>query len=147
MHKVGENETNDEYSYEDNSDSEQNDDEITTRMPHNPPYSNGQYGNPGKFNPYTNLNGNGNGNAYNGGYDNNPYNNWNVSNSFGGMGIQRDYNTQFQNQYPRYPGYSNSFNGNKTGARKNQTEEDRACLVHCFFHELKMVIIMLACEW
>lgn len=141
MHKVGENETNNEYSYEDNSDSEeQNDDEITTRFSQNPSASNG-YGSSAKFNPYSNLNGN----AYNGGgYDNTNNNqnnnNWNASNGFGGggggMGSQRDYNTQFQYQYP---GYSNSFNSNKTSAKKNQTEEDRACLVHCFFHELKMV--------
>lgn len=131
MHKVGENETNDEYSYEDNSDFEQNNDEITPQIPHNPSYSNG-YSNVGRFNPYSNLNGN----AYNGAYDNR-YNNWNASNSFGGMGI---HNTQFQYQNQN-PGYSNSFNSNKTNTKKNQTEEDRACLVHCFFRELKMVII------
>lgn len=132
MHKVGENETNDEYSYEDNSNSEQYIDEMTTRIPNNPSYSNG-YSNSGKFNPYANSNGNTN----NGAYDN-PYNNWNASTSLGGMGIQRDYSIQFQNQYPSY---SNSFNSNRTSANQNRTEQDRACLVHCFFHELKMVTI------
>lgn len=133
MHKVGENETNDEYSYEDSSSSEQNNDEITTRISNNNPSYSNSYGNSGKFNPYSNLNGN----AYNGANDN-TYNNWNASTSLGGMGIQRDYSTQFQNQYP---GYSNSFNGNRTSASQNRTEQDRACLVHCFFHELKMVTI------
>lgn len=128
MHRVGENETNDDYSYEDNSDSNQNNDEISTRIPH----VNG-YGNSGSYNPYSNLNGN----TYNGGYDN-AYNNWNASSGRGGMGIQRNHNIHFQNQYP---GYSNNFNSNKTSASQNQTEQDRACLVHCFFHELKLVTI------
>lgn len=131
MHKVGENDTYDDYSYENNSNSEQNDDENTTRIPNYPSISNG-HGNSGNFNPYSNLNGN----MQNGGYIN--YNNWNASNNLAGMGIQRDYSTQF---HKRYPGYSNSFDSNRTNANNNQTEKDRACLVHCFFHELKMVII------
>lgn len=128
MHKVGEN----DYSYENNSDSEQNDDETATRISDNPSYSNDQ-SHSEKFNPHSNLNGN----LYNGNYNN--YNNWNASNNLGGMGTQRDYSTQFRNQYP---GYTNSFeSSNRTKGNKNQTEQDRACLVHCFFHELKMVII------
>lgn len=136
MHKVGENETNDEYSYEDNSDSDR--DEVTTRTQHNPSYPNGN-GNSGRFNPYPNSNRNGN--AYNGGYDN-MYHSWNASTNMGGMGNQRDFNNQFQYQYQNQnPGYGNSFNSNKTSGKNNQTEQDRACLVLCFFHELKMVNI------
>lgn len=138
MHKVGENETNDEYSYEDNSDSDR--DEVTTRTQHNPSYPNGN-GNSGRFNPYSNSNRNVNGNAYNGGYDN-MYHSWNASTNMGGMGNQRDFNNQFQYQYQNQnPGYGNSFNSNKTSGKNNQTEQDRACLVLCFFHELKMVNI------
>lgn len=129
MHAIGANETNDDYSYEDNSSSEQNGYEITTRIARNPTYENdNSY--TGKFHPYLNVN---NGNNYNGGYNN--YNNWNAS-AVGGMKNHRDYSSQFPNQYPDQ---SNNFDS--SGTNKNQTNQDRACLVHCFFHELKMVIM------
>lgn len=120
MHKVGQNETNDDYSYEDNSNSEQNDHEITSQVPRN---------------PYSNLNDNAY-NSNNGGYNN--FNNWNASANIAGKGMQRDYNFQLQNQYP---GNGNNFDSTRTNTNNNQTEQDRACLVHCFFHELKMVNI------
>lgn len=121
MHKVGENETNDDYSYEDNSNYVQNDHEITTRIPRNPSSNGFSYS--GKFNPYSNLNSNT--------YSN--YNNWSGSTNIDGMGIQRDYSYQ-------YPGHINNFDGTRTSSFKNQAAQDRACLVHCMFHELKMVI-------
>lgn len=131
MHKVGVNDTNDDYSYEDSNDSEQNEDEITTRILHNPLNSDG-YSNSRTFNAYSNSNSN----MHNGGFTN--HNNWNASSNRASIGIQRDNSNNFQNPFP---GYSSKFDNNRTNANKNQTEQDRACLVHCFFHELKMVII------
>lgn len=97
------------------------------------------------------------------------YNNWNNQNAPGrmnGMSHGNDnYNSQNtnRNQFdPRY-GNSDSFNtgnSNSFGSRSNnrnfsnnnnnfnvnnndnQTQQDRACLMHCFFHELKMVILL-----
>lgn len=55
----------------------------------------------------------------------NGYQNWNNQNSF--------------NNYPNRNSSSSSshFNGNATA--NNQTERDQACLMHCFFHELRLV--------
>lgn len=138
MHKVGENETENNYSDEDSNDSEEKRDDVTTTR------SNSRQ--PNGFN-------------YQSSYQNDPYsnqmlgnNNWDSRNNFGG--IQRAYNGEFSNQKA---GYGNTFNsksnsnsfsnsssnsGSGMHAKTYQTEQDRACLVHCFFHELKMVQII-----
>lgn len=128
MHKVGENDTENDYSDENDLDSDEKNGEVSTNraIRHN------DRQNFNRFNYQNNMQNNN---------QNNPYGNPNMygQNNFGSNGHQENYNDQFQNQNP--PRYNNKFNSNKTSANNNQTEQDRACLVHCFFHELKMVCL------
>lgn len=123
MHKVGENDTENDYSDEDSLDSEEKKDEVSTHRDDRQ--------NVNRFNYQNNPYGNPNNNMYNG-------NTWPKQNNFDNMDNQGNYKNSFQNQNS---GYSNNFNSNKTNTNNNQTEQDRACLVHCFFHELKMVFL------
>lgn len=54
----------------------------------------------------------------------NGYQNWNNGGAYG-------YNHNYQN---------NSVATKGNGTAKNQTGRDQACLVHCFFHELQLVM-------
>lgn len=116
MHKVGENETDNDYSDEDDDDddSEQKDDKKpiyqSNHRPNNGLIINRNHQNNMQTEPYSN-------------------NNWNNQANYGANNDHRMYNNQ--------PNYNSNLS--KNGTAKNQTEQDRACLVHCFFHELKMV--------
>lgn len=122
MHKVGENETKSDYSDEDSSDSEENGDNDATTNRQRPNFNGFNYQSNYQNNQYPNQM-----------FGNNNWNTQNSQNNFGG--IQRAYNGQLSNQ-----NYSDSrTRSNDMNEKNNQTEQDRACLVHCFFHELKMV--------
>lgn len=142
MKKVGENESNSE---DDNSGSSENGND------------NDYYGTANRNrNDGTNFNNRNQRNKMNDNrYNQNQYNGQNVNypgdgrdNSFGSLqSPARDSN------WPSANGNGNSYdwNGNQSygsmgprgqgraGTRSNQTEQDRACFVHCFYHELKLV--------
>lgn len=169
MQKVGENATPDsDYSDEDISESEEMNKSNSTSRPNNMQnlngfnyqgnYQNDPYGNPNTYNQFG-VNGqnrfgaNGqnqfgsNGQNQFGGNDQNRFA-ANGQNRYGANGQGR-----FGNEGPNNYGannYPDSFNqkqypnqnvgyGNSSQRANNQTEQDRACLVHCFFHQLKMV--------
>lgn len=138
MRKVGENETESDYSDEYSNESDEKKHVATTqnRSNNNQQNFNGfNYQNNYQNDPYSNQ-------MY--GNNNNNWNSQNSQNNFGG--IQRAPNGQLPGQNG-YGGYGNGYNSNSNGTNgqgmkgknNNQTEQDRACLVHCFFHELKMV--------
>lgn len=145
MKKVGENDSN---SYEDSRGSNEGND------------NNDYYGmknNNGNDYFYNNQrNENNNNNDYNNNYHAQSGNvaGENREHSFG----RQQQSTRGSNGYQNWNGYSNGndWNGNQSygsvsgsmgnrnnNGRKdnknNQTEHDRACFVHCFFHELKLV--------
>ncbi|XP_031618381.1 general odorant-binding protein 71 isoform X2 [Contarinia nasturtii] len=133
MHKVGEKDTDSDYSDEEGSDSEYSYESSSNKPMNRPNFNRPNYQNNMQNYPFAIPNTN----MYNNNNNNN--NNWNSPNNMAmGNNIAMEHN-QFRNPHQNQsPGYSNSYNSNKTNSNNNQTEQDRSCLVHCFFRELKM---------
>lgn len=151
MKKVGQNDTQNEIE---ETSSDESDEDTDTEYNKQNQSSKSNVRNNNGYNQYGQSNYQYNGrNGYSNDNDMNYYgsmrpNGMNVAGTYGsGQTVNQNgyQNWNNQNSHNSYPHQNNNYNNNSTNlngnnvTKNNQTEHDQACLMHCFFHELRLV--------